>query len=203
MAAQLAATTRRFTTEQFQEILLWALTPYINGVHTNIERTEENTVAQIREAANQQEKQWGNSMIGQISNGNWTTLLGEGLVHDVLVMRGENPRKPERRSGYEPDWETDDYIYEVKTRNWTTSGTAGEKVPAVMYKYSDIPEIYGKPLRIVCVAYQEWELTNGTTRIFGEVSPRKQRFLDLASEMGITYMSFSQLATQITGTTEP
>lgn len=115
MAAQLAATTRRFTTEQFQEILSWALTPYINGVHTNIERTEENTVVQIREAANQQEKQWGNSMIGQISNGNWTTLLGEGLVHDVLVMRGENPRKPERRSGYEPDWETDDYIYEVKT----------------------------------------------------------------------------------------
>ena len=142
MAAQLAATTRRFTTEQFQEILLWALTPYINGVHTNIERTEENTVAQIREAANQQEKQWGNSMIGQISNGNWTTLLGEGLVHDVLVMRGENPRKPERRSGYEPDWETDDYIYEVKTRNWTTSGTAGEKVPAVMYKYSDICLLY-------------------------------------------------------------
>ena len=203
MAAQLAATTRRFTIEQFQEILLWALTPYINGVHTNIERTEENTVAQIREAANQQEKQWGNSMIGQNSNGNWTTLLGEGLVHDVLMMRGENPRKPERRNGYEPDWETDDYIYEVKTRNWTTSGTAGEKVPAVMYKYSDIPEIYGKPLRIVCVAYQEWELTNGTTRIFGDVSERKQRFLDLASEMGITYMPFSQLAVEITGTTEP
>lgn len=203
MAAQLAATTRRFTIEQFQEILLWALTPYINGVHTNIERTEENTVAQIREAANQQEKQWGNSMIGQNSNGNWTTLLGEGLVHDVLMMRGENPRKPERRNGYEPDWETDDYIYEVKTRNWTTSGTAGEKVPAVMYKYSDIPKIYGKPLRIVCVAYQEWELTNGTTRIFGDVSERKQRFLDLASEMGITYMPFSQLAVEITGTTEP
>ena len=75
-------------------------------------------------------------MIGQESNGNWTTLLGENLVHDVLVLRGENPRKPKRMNGYEPDWETDEYIWEVKTRNWTTAGTAGEKVLGTMYKYS-------------------------------------------------------------------
>ena len=182
-----------FSAEKYEAIQSWALTPFPNGLTEKVERTDSLTIAKVRATANAAEKQWGNEMIGQKSNGNWTTLLGEGLVHDVLVMNGENPRKPEKKNGYSPDWETDDYIYEVKTRNWTTSGTAGEKVPAVMYKYCDIPELYGKPLRIVCVGYQEWELTNGNTKIFGEVGERKKRFLDLAAEMGITYVKFSDL----------
>lgn len=153
----------------------WALTPYANGM-TQME-----------------ERAWGNNIIGQSNNGNWTTKLAEHMVRDVLILRGENPRRPQRKDGYSPDWETDDYIYEVKTRNWTTSGTAGEKVLGTMYKYSDIPKIYEKPLKIVCVAYQEYELTNGTTRIFGEVSENKQRFLDLAKSMNIEYMKFSDL----------
>ena len=112
--------------QNFEQIRLWALNPYFNGLTYKVTRTETQTIKQIRDSANKAEKIWGNSMIGQKSNGNWTTLLGEGLVHDVLCKRGENPRKPVRKGGYEPDWETDNYIYEVKTRNWTTSGTAGE-----------------------------------------------------------------------------
>ena len=182
-----------FTQERYQEIKDWALNPYPNGLTTTVKRTEQHTVRQIREAANKAETQWGNAMIGQENNNNWTTKLGEGLVHDALVLRGENPRKPAEIGGYKPDWETDKFIYEVKTRNWTTTGTAGEKVFGTMYKYSDIPELYGKPLRIVCVAYQEWELSNCNTRLFGEVSPQKKRFIDLAAEMEITYMKFSDL----------
>ena len=34
-------------------------------------------------------------------------------------------------------------------------------------KYQNVPELYGKPLKIVCVAYQEEELTNGKTKYFG------------------------------------
>lgn len=185
--------TRIFSDERYQEITNWALNPYPNGLTTAIIPMNQQSVEQIRRAANIEEKQWGNTMIGQENNNNWTTKLGEGLVHDTLVLRGENPRRPLRIDGYNPDWETDEYIYEVKTRNWTTTGTAGEKVYGTMYKYSDIPEIYGKPLRIVCVAYQEWELGNSNTRIFGVISPQKQRFIDLAAEMGITYMKFSDL----------
>ena len=102
-----------------------------------------------------------------------------------------------------PDWETDKYIYEVKTRNWTTSGTAGEKVLGVMYKYSEIPELYGKPLKIVCVAYQEHELTYGNTKIFGEVCSSKKKFLDLAKSMDIEYIKFSDLVSQINSESEP
>ena len=57
----------------------------------------------------------------------------------LLKLLGKNPRKPKKKDGYIPDWECDDAIYEVKTRNWTTGGSAGEKVLGVMYKYSDIP----------------------------------------------------------------
>ena len=66
-----------------------------------------------------------------------------------------------------------------------------------MYKYSDIPVLYEKPLKIVCVAYQEWELINGPTKIFGEVSENKQRFLDLAKSINIEYIKFSDLVKKL------
>lgn len=184
----------RMAAESLATRIQWALTPYPNGLTMKIQAPKGQTVESIRKLAQQNEKEWGNATIGQKNNGNWTTLLGEGLVRDVLEQRGENPRKPQTRGGYSPDWETDDYIYEVKTRNWTTSGTAGEKVFGTMYKYSDIPELYdGKPLRIVCVGYQEWELTHGPTKIFGDVSRNKQQFLALAKSMGIEYIKFSDM----------
>lgn len=101
----------------------------------------------LKKEAEKKEKEWGNSMIGQLNNGQWTTLLGEKLVYDVLALRGENPRKVEKKNGFLPDWETDEYMYEVKTSNWWVSGTAGEKVLGTWIKYQSIPELYGKPLR--------------------------------------------------------
>lgn len=140
------------------------------------------------------EKKWGNDMIGQENNGQWTTKLGEGLVYDVLQLRGENPRKPLRKGGFEPDWETDEYIYEVKTSNWWVDGTAGEKVLGTFIKYQDIPELYGKPLRIVCLAKQEEELTNGKTVYFGKnITKKTQQLLDIATSWKIEYVRFSDL----------
>jgi hypothetical protein len=161
-------------------------------------KTFDKNVTQLRKESKAKEAEWGNNIIGQNGNGNWTTLVGEGLVYDVLKIRGENPRKPMKKGGYQPDWETDEYMYEVKTRNWTTTGTAGEKVLGVMYKYSDIPDLYGKPLKIVCVAFQEYELTNGPTKIFGdELSDRKKAYLELAKTQDIEYMKFSDLVASI------
>lgn len=180
-------------TTLLKERIHWAVTPYPNGIASPVEKTTDKTISQIRSIAKTQETEWGNSIIGQTNNGNWTTLLGERLVYDVLALKGENPRKPQTKNGYSPDWETDEYIYEVKTRNWTTTGTAGEKVFGVMYKYSDIPKLYGKPLKIVCVAYQEYELVSGNTKIFGEVSETKKMYLDLAKSLGIEYVKFSDL----------
>lgn len=159
-----------------------------------IERDRTKTKSQkIKEFASK-EKLWGNSIIGQTNNGQWTTLLGERLVYDILKIKGENPRKIEGKGGFKPDWETDEYIYEVKTSNWWVSGTAGEKVLGTWIKYQQIPELYGKPLRIVCVANQEWELEFGKTKYFGDnITPKTKDILELAKSWDITYMRFSDL----------
>jgi hypothetical protein len=177
----------------FKERIHWALTP-----PDKIQKNKTESIKQQQKIATEKEKKWGNEMIGKINNCQWTTLLGENLVRDVLVLRGENPRRPERRNGYEPDWETDKAIYEVKTRNWNVNGTAGEKVLGTWIKYQDIPNIYGKPLRIVCVAYQEEELTNGKTKFFGpNVTKKTRQILDLVKSWDIDYIPFSELISNI------
>ena len=160
----------------------------------NVVKMEGITKKQQKEILKNVEKKWGNEMIGQKNNGQWTTLLGEHLVRDILELRGENPRKPVSKGGFQPDWETDEYMCEVKTSNWWVDGTAGEKVYGTFIKYQDIPELYGKPLKIVCVANQEEELTNGKTKYFGEnITKKTQDVLDLARSWNIEYVKFSDL----------
>ena len=160
----------------------------------NVVKKEGVTIKQQQEKFNNEEKKWGNEMIGQENNGQWTTSLGENLVYDVLKLLGENPRKPVSKGGFQPDWETDKYIYEVKTSNWWVSGTAGEKVLGTFIKYQNIPELYDKPLKIVCVANQEEELTNGKTVYFGEnITKKTRQALDLARSWNIEYIKFSDL----------
>ena len=185
-------------TELFQEKITWATTEYPGGQTCKMVRTETHTVGQLKSHAMQRERAWGNRMIGNTSNGNWTTLLGERLVFDVLKKLGKNPRIPRTISRYSPDIETDDFVYEVKTRTWCVTGTAGEKVLGVPFKYSDVPHLYGKPLRIVCVGFQEYELTHGNTRVFGtDLSPNKRVMLELYKKMDIEFVKFSDLTAQL------
>ena len=126
--------------ETLQERIKWATTK-----PDKLIKTSEKTIGEQKKFEEQKEKKWGNSMIGQTNNGQWTTTLGEKLVYDILDLRGENPKKVEKKAGFEPDWETDNFIYEVKTSNWWVGGTAGEKVLGTWIKYQDIPELYGNP----------------------------------------------------------
>ena len=174
-----------------EERIRWAL----NKPH--IEKIKGVTIKQQKEKFKNEERIWGNKMIRQLDNGQWTTMLGEGLVFDVLTLLGQNPRKPTPKGGFLPDWETDDYIYEVKTSNWWVTGTAGEKVLGTFIKYKDIPELYGKPLKIVCVAYQEYELTHGKTKYFGEIDEKIQEVLKMAKSWNIEYVKFSDLVAPV------
>ena len=187
----------RIISANLQERIRWATDNLITGPK-KFTKTAEMTIGAQKKKAEKQEKEWGNSMIGQSNNGQWTTLLGEILVFDVLELLGENPRKVESKNGFKPDWETDNYIYEVKTSNWWVTGTAGEKVLGTWIKYQDIAELYGKPLRIVCVANQEYELLNGKIKYFGEeVTKKTKQALELAKSWGIEYIRFSDLVSKI------
>ena len=142
------------------------------------------------------EKAWGNNMINSKDNNQWTTKLGESFVFTLLQKLNENPRIPSAKSKYRPDIETDEYIYEVKTRNWTTPGTAGEKVYGSPYKYAEIPELYNKPLKIVCVAFQEYELTHGATPIFDNVRKLHKEILDFYKSKNIHFIKCTDLINQ-------
>lgn len=179
--------------QNLKERIRWALTK-----PDKLVKTCEKNIGTQKKEAEKKEKKWGNSMIGQTNNGQWTTLLGEQLVYDILKLRGENPKKIKKKGGFLPDWETDEFIYEVKTSNWWVGGTAGEKVLGTWIKYQDIQELYGKPLRIVCVANQENELEYGKVKYFGKnVTKKTKQALDLARIWGIEYIRFSDLVSSI------
>jgi len=149
---------------------------------------------QIKEEAQRRERAWGNQIIGQQDNTQWTTKAGEHSVKKVLELLGQNPRSPETKDNYRPDWECDDYMVEVKTKNYHTCGTASEKVLGTFIKYRNIPELYGKPLKIIVVAEQEWTMISGKTPYFGDrVDEKTKQVLDLAKSWGIEYVRFSDL----------
>ena len=185
--------TRMNSSEALRQQIAWATRGPVKVV-----RSKEATVTQQKKIKQQEEKEWGNRMIGQEGNGQWTTLLGENLVRDILRLRGENAKRPERRGGFQPDWETEGFIYEVKTSNWCVDGTAGEKVLGTWIKYQNVPELYGKPLRIVCVARQEHELEFGKVKYFGdEVTEKTRSLLEMARTWGIEYVRFSDMARDV------
>lgn len=174
-----------------KERIDWALQKPIKFVKFS---GDGGNICSQKKVAEKEEREWGNKMISQTNNGQWTTLLGETLVYDVLKLKNENPRKVKPMEGFQPDWETDDYIYEVKTSNFNVSGTAGEKVLGTFIKYQNIPKLYGKPLRIVCVGYQEYELEYGKTKYFGDnITDKTKQLLELAKTWGIEYIRFSDL----------
>ena len=181
--------------EEIREVLKWTISP-----NTKLSILETQNQKKLQES-NKIEKEWGNNKVNSIFRkgfkkniSNWTTLLGEGIVKKIFEYNGKKIWKPKKINGYCPDWETEEEIIEVKTRNWTTPGTAGEKVLGVPFKYSDIPRLYNKKLIIVCVAYQEWELTHGKTKIFNEdVSIEKKIMLSMWKSLKIEYVKFSDL----------
>ena len=151
------------------------------------------------------ERQWWNKMIWSKNNKQWTTKLCELSVKELLIhMWYKNLKKARTIKSttsskkYNPDWECDNFVWEVKWRSWTTPWTAWEKILWTPLKYSEIPRLYWKPLRIVCVWYQEWEgknwfacgnLINPSERWTEEL----RKMLVLFNKLDIEYFWFTDL----------
>jgi hypothetical protein len=90
------------------------------------------------------------------------------------------------------DLETDNYLYEVKTRNYTTPGTIGEKILGTPYKYSQIYKFSKKPILIVLVGFQEIE---GREKFnLSQPSTEEKLFLDFILDIyKIRYIFCSEL----------
>jgi len=155
------------------------------------------------------EKQFWNTWIGATGeHKQWTTVLCQEAVREVLLSlwytNVKNSRKLKskvRDKWYDPDLESGEAVWEVKGRGWTTPGTAGEKILWTPLKYSELPELYEKPLKIVLVWYQEyeakhhfacWDLVDASgwrTRQLWEI-------IDFYKNSGIEYIAFTDLLTR-------
>ena len=118
----------------------------------------------IRTLTKESEKKFGSEIIDQETS-QWTTSFGESLVNEILERLDENPlripsdvqKRGANNKKLNPDYITDKRVIEVKTRSYKIPGTAGEKTLGSCIKYIEVPRLYGKPLDIVCVGYQEKE----------------------------------------------
>lgn len=152
-----------------------------------------------------EENKWGNKIIWQEKNNQWTTLLCEWAVKELLeklwyknVRNARRLQSSNSRKKYNPDWECDDFVWEVKWRNWTTPWTAWEKILWTPLKYSEVPRLYWKPLRIVCVWYQEWEAKNwfacwNLINTENRWTEELQKMLILFKKLKIEYFWFTDL----------
>ena len=135
-----------------------------------------------------QENEWGRALVEQYRPKKskakaWSGILGEQLIRE-LYPDGWSPVK---LGGFKPDWETKDFLIEVKTQSWFTKGTAGEKILGVPVKYRNLPALYKKPLVIVCFARAEsiwFDLKRDESLV---------RIIEFWENMNITYQRGSEL----------
>jgi hypothetical protein len=108
------------------------------------------------------EDKWGQDMLKKRRpdlrlDKQWTNKFGEHLCEELYTLLGKVVTKPIKKENFQPDSEIDDFILEAKAQTFYTSGTAGEKILGVPLKYSKIPRLYGKGLRILCMGGAEKE----------------------------------------------
>ena len=124
----------------------------------------------------------------------WTNKFGEHLCEELYLLHGKETSKPVKKSNYQPDSEVDDAIIEAKTGTYYTGGTAGEKILGAPFKYAEIPDLYGKPLTILCMGGAERLCREQYGNLPGaKCSQSKQKFLDFFMENKIRYVGASDM----------
>lgn len=127
-------------------------------------------------------------------DGQWTNKFGEHLCEEIYTLLGKTPGKPVKKEGKQPDIETEDSVVEVKAQTYFTTGTAGEKMMAVPFKYAEIPRLYSKPLSILCIGGAE----KLSRELYGNLpgpkcSAEKQWLLNAFKMMRIEYVAATDL----------
>jgi hypothetical protein len=153
----------------------------------------------LPEQGKESEDKWGQEIMKERRpdlklDKQWTNKFGEHLCEEVYTLLGHTVRRPIKKNGHQPDVETDSAIIEVKTGTYFTSGTAGEKILGCPFKYCEVPELYEKPLKIVCIGGAEKMCREQYGNLPGvKTSNQKTKFLDFFRESRIEYVGFTDL----------
>lgn len=127
-------------------------------------------------------------------SGQWTNKFGEYLCEEVLILQGKNVFKPENKEHYQPDVEVDDAIWEAKTGTFHTKGTVYEKILGCPFKYADIPKLYSKPLKILCIGGAERVCRKEYGNLTGKkCSFQKRKFLTFFKNNQIEYVGITDI----------
>jgi len=124
----------------------------------------------------------------------WTTKFGEHLSEELHLLQCKEFFRPVKMEHFQPDLEIDDAIIEAKMQTFYTSGTAGEKILGCPFKYAEVPDLYGKPLKILCMGGAERICRENYGNLPGtKCSPQKQAFLDFFRERRIEYVGATDI----------
>jgi len=124
----------------------------------------------------------------------WTNKFGEHICEEIYTLIGKVVTKPVKKEHFQPDSEVEDAIIEAKAQTFFTGGTAGEKVLGCPFKYANIPELYGKPLKILCMGGAEKICRENYGNLPGDkCSAQKKKFLDFFRENGIEYIGATDI----------
>ena len=132
----------------------------------------------------------------------WTNKFGEHLAEELFTLLGNDVTKPVKKNHYQPDSEVESCILEAKAQTFHTAGTAGEKILGCPFKYAEIPDLYGKPLTILCMGGAEKVCRERYGNLPGPLcTPQKQRFLDFFAANQIRYVGASDIVRGFVTTT--
>ena len=140
------------------------------------------------------EDNWGRNMLKKRRpdlklDKQWTNKFGEHICEELYMLLGYTVSKPEKKEHYQPDLQTDNLIIEAKAGTFYTGGTAGEKILGCPFKYADIPSLYGKPLKIVCMGGAEHVCREYYGNLPGQkCTAQKHKFLDFFRQNNIEYI---------------
>jgi len=124
----------------------------------------------------------------------WTNKFGEHICEEIYTLLGKTVSKPVKKNHYQPDSEVDNAILEAKAQTFYTNGTAGEKILGSPFKYAEIPDLYQKPLKILCMGGAEKLCREKYGNLSGEkCSPQKKKFLDFYRENNIEFVGASDI----------
>jgi hypothetical protein len=128
----------------------------------------------------------------------WTNKFGEYLAEELYTLLGKNVTIPLKRNNHKPDLEVDEFIIEAKAETYFTTGTAGEKILGCPFKYAEIPVLYNKPLKIICIGGAEKECREEYGNLSDlKCTPQKKKFLDFFRENGIEYIGATDIINQL------
>jgi hypothetical protein len=165
----------------------------VNWIFGNLSFITENTP---KNKYKEREDEWGRGVLKTkrhdlVLNKQWTNKFGEHIMEELYMLINKPINKPKKINHLQPDLETDDFIVEIKTQTYYTTGTASEKILGCPFKYADVPKLYNKPLKIVCIGGCEKALLDFD--IIETSSDTKKKYLQFYRENNIEFVSFKQL----------